>query len=310
MKTLQSLAAVLLLATAANVRADGLVDSLVERFSMSEIQVLRAQNNAPFLPLAWATASGYSKAQLKRSDGSGTDMTVDQSALSEGAFLPIPIGTHDALIIGEWASKTRLRFEGPFSDQRDVTSLAIPVGWARQTQGQWQLAAFVSPLGHYSENTWCWETLGGVFGRQIRSDRFAWILGAYFDVSPVEDFYTPYLGATWILNERWTISAVFPWPGVSYAPTSDMYFRLGVSPSGASWSVDAENKHPRMSLSAWNLGISVQKRIAGKVWIGAEAGYSGFSGLSFVGGDWQGLQTNLSGTGYGLVTLNFRPQTP
>jgi hypothetical protein len=307
---LRSGAAALLFVAAANARAEGLLDALVERFSMSEIQVLRAKSNAPFLPLAWATVSGYSDAQLRRSDGSDAKQVVDQSALSEGAFLPIPFGRRDALVVGEWMSKNELRFEGAASDTRDVFSLAIPVGWARQTPGQWQIAGFVAPLGHESESTWYWETLGGLFARQIRSDRFAWIVGAYFDVSPAEDFYIPYLGATWILNARWTISAVMPWPGVSYAPNANTFFRLGVAPSGASWSVDVGNEQPRISLSAWNLGISAQRRIADQIWLGAEAGYSGLSGLSIVGGEWQGLDTRLSGAGYALLTISFRPAPP
>jgi hypothetical protein len=295
------------MAIATNVHAEGLVEALVERFSMSEIQVLRARNNAPFLPLAWAAVSSYSDAQLRHADGSDTGEVVDQSAFSEGAFLPIPLGTHNALVVGEWASKTELRFSGTPSEKREVFSLAIPLGWARQSQGAWQIAAFVAPLAHESESTWYWETLGGIFAREIRSDRFAWIAGAYCDISPVEDFYIPYVGATWVLNERWTISAVMPWPGVSYAPNVDTFFRVGISPSGTSWSVELDNEQPRVSLSAWNLGISAQRRVAGKLWLGAEAGFSGFSGLSIAGGHWHGLETSLSGTGYLLLTLSFRP---
>jgi hypothetical protein len=72
----------------------------------------------------------------------------------------------------------------------------LPLGWIRQSTSDWQLAAFVAPLGHKThQDSWYWETLGGVFARYMSSDRVAWIFGAYADVSPLEEFYTPYLGA-------------------------------------------------------------------------------------------------------------------
>ena len=33
-------------------------------------------------------------------------------------------------------------------------------------------------------------TLGGIFARRTKGERVAWIFGAYFDVAPLEDFYT------------------------------------------------------------------------------------------------------------------------
>src|SRR5262245_60418504 len=153
------------------VHAEGLIDSLVRRFSESEFEFLRSESNAPFLPLAWLSATSYQDAEFTRPDGTGSDVLFHQSSLSQGAFLPIPLGKRDALVIGEWIGETRFDLEGGLEDL-DVLSVSVPIGWARQSAPDWQLAAFVAPLGHKTDrDSWYWETLGGVFGRYTQGDR-------------------------------------------------------------------------------------------------------------------------------------------
>lgn len=296
---------------AAGTQAEGLVESLVRRFTESEFEFLRAKSNAPFLPLAWVTATAYDESEFRLPDGEGPAITFEQTSISQGAFAPIPLGDRDALVIGDWIAATHFEMRNAAREELDVLSVGVPVGWIRQQSPDWQIAAFVSPLGHHTnEDDWYWETLGGVFARRTASDRVAWIFGAYFDVAPLEDFYTPYVGATFVLNERWSINAVMPWPGVTYAPTTDTYFRFGVVPSGASWSIEADGRRPRVNLTAWDFGLSVQQRIYKSIWIGAEVGVSGIRGLSLVGSDFEEVEVDLDQTGYALLTINFRPGVP
>jgi hypothetical protein len=303
-----TLAGVALLGASAP-HADGLVDALVRRFAQSDFRFLRAQSNAPFLPLAWVSATSYEQAIFTRADGTMPETTFHQASVSQCALLPLPIGTRDAFVFGDWLSLTR--FEASNSSTArdlDVTSFAVPLGWIRQQTPDWQIAAFVAPLGHDTdEDAWYWETLGGIFARHTSSERSAWVVGIYFDVAPLEDFYTPYVGATLILNERWTLNAIMPWPSVTYAPTTNTMFRVGVSPSGTSWSIEPGERRPRLSLSAWNFGVAVEQRLYRSVWIGFEAGVSAIRGLSLVGTDWQPPETKLDNTGYALLTINFRP---
>ncbi len=287
--------------------ADGLVDSLVRRFAQSDFEFLRARNNVPFLPLAWVTVTGYETGTFAPS-GAGQTTTFRQSSISQGAFLPVPLGQRDALVVGEWISQTHFDLDHANAEELDVFSASVSLGWIRQSTSDWQLAAFVAPLGHKThQDSWYWETLGGVFARYMSGDRVAWIFGAYADVSPLEDFYTPYLGATFILNERWAINAVMPWPGVSYAPSTDTFFRLGVSPSGTSWSIEQGERRPRMTLSAWNFGIAAERRLYKNLWVGLEVGVSGIRGLTIEDSNWQGAETRLNNTGFALLTINLRP---
>jgi hypothetical protein len=304
-----SAAALLVLLSSHGVsRAENLIDNLVRRFTESEFEFARAKSDVPFVPVAWITGSGYQEGEFVRPDGSAGDVTYRESSLTEGAFLPLPLGRRDAVVVGEWLSTTKFDLNNAPARDLKVFSVAVPVGWMRQASPDWQLAAFVAPLGSTSrDDGWYWETLGGAFARYTQNDRLAWIFGAYFDLAPLEDFYTPYLGATYTFNEHWTISAVLPWPGVSYAPNPATFFRLGVMPSGASWSAEPGVRRPRVSLSAWNLGLGAEHRIVGNLWLGVEAGVSGIRGLSIVGGEFQSLETHLSNTAYALITINLRP---
>jgi hypothetical protein len=292
----------------AHTRADGVVDTIVRRFAESEFVFVRAQNNAPFLPLAWVSSTAYQESAFRRPDGAESNVSFEQVALAQGALVPIPIGKRDALVVGDWLSWTRFDLKNSPRDDLEVFSVSVPLGWIQQTTAEWQLAAFVAPLGHKThEDSWYWETLGGVFARNVRSNRFSWVVGAYFDVAPLEDFYTPYLGAVYIVNERWTLNAVMPWPSVTYAPTTSTLFRLGVAPSGASWSIEPGERRPRVNLTTWNFGLTVEHHLARNIWLGFEVGVSGLRGLSIVGGDWEAPETKLDNTGFALLMLNLRP---
>src|SRR5262245_22338828 len=153
--------------------ADGLVDTLVRRFGESEFVFVRAQNNAPFLPIAWVAATAYQESSFRRPDGTESNVTSEQTSVTQGAFAPIPIGRRDAIVVGEWLSWTHFDLKNSARDDLEVFSASVPIGWIQQTSPDWQLAAFVAPLGHKTpEDSWYWEALGGVFARNIRNNRF------------------------------------------------------------------------------------------------------------------------------------------
>ena len=106
---------------------------------------------------------------------------------------------------------------------------------------------------------------------------------------------------------RWTLNGVMPWPSVTYAPSTETLFRVGVSPSGASWSIEPGVQRPRMNFTSWNFGVAAEHRLYKGFWMGLEIGASCLRGLSVVGGEWEPPETKLDGTGYALLTVNFRP---
>lgn len=308
-------AGLLLLALPAPVPADGLIDALVTRFAQSDFVFPRGNSDVPFLPLAWFSATEYNRASFTHPDNSASDVDYRQSNLSEGALVPVPVTSRDAVVVGEWVSATQLR-EIDADKTLNVLSVSVPLGWARQVNHDWQAAAFIAPLGQTDhQSSWYWQTLGGVFARYLRNDDLAWIFGAYFEQSSLEHFYTPYVGATWIINPHWTLGLVLPWPGINYAPNPDLQFRFGLAPSSSSWSAEsldtsAGATRPRINFDSYNLGLSAERRVYGNLWLGIEAGWSGLRGLTIVGGRYDSLETQLNGTGFVMLMLNFRPALP
>ena len=89
-------------------------------------------------------------------------------------------------------------------------------------------------------------------------------------------------------------------------------FRLGMAPSGASWSIEDPNvnsggTHPRLDLDAYDLGLDAERRAYGNFWVALEAGWSGLRGLALVGGQYEAPAAHLNGTGYLMLSVKFRP---
>src|SRR5688572_12333944 len=69
--------------------ADGLIDALVRRFAQSDFEFLRAKSNAPYLPVAWVTATSYQEGAFTMPNGVQSEATFQQSSISQGALVPI-----------------------------------------------------------------------------------------------------------------------------------------------------------------------------------------------------------------------------
>ena len=293
----------------AQVQAAGLQE-WVQSFAESEFVLARATTNVPFQPLGWLSAKNYGAAELRTPGSADASVTYQQTSLSQAGFIPLLASSRDAVVIGEWVGWTHFQVDGSGSEDFSVLSVAVPLGWMRQVSPDWQLASFVAPLGHKASSVgadWYWEGMAGVFARYARNEQVAWIFGFFADVSRDDKFYIPYVGATWIVDQRWTISAVLPWPAVLYAPTGDTFFRLGVAPSGATWSTRQDGEVVAVDLDSWDLGLSVEHRLWGNVWGRVEAGVTGFRGMSFSGNDWQPLDSPRSSKGYAGLGIAYRP---
>jgi hypothetical protein len=287
----------------------GWVDDLTQMFAASNIQFSRSDSNVPFVPVAFVDGFTYSDVDLK-ADGIVLG-SFEQSTISQGAGLPILLGPNDALMIGEWVSWNHFDAKSGGFQSFDVWSVGLPVGWLRQVDDSRQAAAFFMPLAQKASlpgSDWRIDFLGGVFGRHVESDDFWWVYGVYFDVGPGEDTYLPYLGASWELDQQWTISAVLPWPAVMYAPTRNTVFRFGAAPSGASWSLTSNQADVAFQLGNWDFGVSAQQRLSGNIWGKIEAGVGGLRSLRISGGEWQDPEFDLDASPYLSIGINFRPE--
>ncbi len=303
----QHLCTLSLLTASLPVQADpAFMQRWVEQFADSEIVFLRGSTNVPFQPLAFVDATHYGESTLERADGSS--VSARQTTLSQGAVLPFLMSPRDALLVGDWVSWSHFDSTSSNLDSFDVLSVGVPVGWFRQVNDRWQAGGFVMPLGHKASGEhWSWETMTGGFARYVQNDRLWWAFGLYADFSPGDNLYLPYVGASYALNERWTLSAVMPWPAVLYAPDSHTLYRLGVSPSGASWSTETGTSDIQYELDTWDFGFSAARRLQGNLWLEGEVGVTGLSGMSLRGSDWEEPDFDVSNSPYISIGINFRP---
>lgn len=283
----------------------------IAAFENSEFIFQRANTNVPFTPLAYLAGNRYDSAKVERS-GRGDALEYNLDSVSQGAGIPWLVGERDAIVVGEYLSHARFELHGADTDSFEVTSAGLPLAWIRQVNPRWQAAAFVMPLGHKAtldDSHWSWQYLGGMFARYVQNNRLWWAFGAYADVAPGDDFYIPYLGASYTVNERWTLSAIMPWPAVLYAPTPDWLFRFGVSPSEASWSLSpGDGSEPvSLNLDAWDLGLSVERRVAGGLFASIEAGVGGLRGFRLEGDSAEAVDFDVGSSAYLKLEINFRP---
>ena len=278
----------------------------VQQFEDSEIVLQRGTTNVPFQPLAFVETTHYGESELERADGSS--VTARQTTLSQGAVLPFLVTPRDALLIGDWVGSTRFDSTSNELDSFNVLSVGLPVGWFRQVNPKWQAGGFIMPLGHKaSGEDWNWETMAGGFTRYVQNDRLWWAFGLYADFNPGDDIYLPYVGASYAVTDQWTLSAVMPWPAVLYAPNDRSLYRLGGSPSGASWSMDQGNDDIQYELDTWDFGFSAEHRVHGNFWLQGEVGVTGLTGMSIRGDQWEEPDFAVSSSPYVSIGINFRP---
>lgn len=287
----------------------GALERKLRAFADSEIDFQRGTSRLPLPPLAFLDLQRYGRSELSRPDG-GDPVSVDQTTVSQGALVPFLVGAKDAIVVGEWASWSRFEPRRSPLEEFDVVSVAAPIGWLRQASSAWQAAAFVMPMGHWAESpvdTWMWETMGGVFGRRIQSERLWWAVGLFADVGPGDDVYLPYVGASWSIGDAGTLSAVLPWPAILWAPRPRLLLRLGASPSGSSWELRDDDSEISVNLSTVDIGLSAEQRLTGMLWVKLEVGVGGFRALSFTSSDWRSPATERNSEPYLSLGLTLRP---
>lgn len=281
----------------------------MQAFAESQFKFRHAESNAPYIQLAWLDATHYGSTTLKGPDGSSV-ASYGQDSISQGLLLPLLVSPRDMLVVGDWISFTHFDAEADNVRDVDVLSLGLPLGWMRQLNDRWQLAAFVAPLAHRAtdrSDPWYWETMGGAFALYWPPGRWTWIFGAYADVTPDEEFYIPYAGGSFQINQRWILSLVLPWPALIYAPNKDWMLLAGLTPAGATWAVKGPNQTLAPDQDALNLGLAVERRVWGNFWLRVEGGISGYRGFSFIGSDWKGPNSRSGSSPYVSLRFGFRP---
>ncbi len=286
----------------------------VDAFSASDIEFSRTRSNAPFLPLAYAGASYYDEASVRGLLDTGEDLNYRQTSASIAAGLPFLLNQSDALVLGLYANRSEFQVDNPEAvGARDfrVNVAALGLGYFKQWSEDWQLMGFVLPFYNDSDletSSPYWQTMGGVFTRYTASDDAWWLFGVFADTSPYDTYWLPYVGVSWTLNEKWTISGVMPWPQVIYSPSPNWFIGVGGMISGSGWAIDAEAGAVNMDVNAFDVGVDFSHRVYGSLWASLSAGVGGLRALQIQdGGEIEGPEFDISSSPFIRLDLTVRP---
>ena len=149
--------------------------------------------------------------------------------------------------------------------------------------------------------------MGGAVARYTRNDRLWWLFGVVLDDSDFGTTWLPYVGASLTLTERWSVSAILPWPQLMYAPSKDWFVSLGASYSGNSWAVNNATGAVGLNLSGFDFGYGGGMRIKGPLWLEGAVGVGGLRALTITDGDVSGPSIDVSSSPFINLSLTFRP---
>ena len=152
-----------------------------------------------------------------------------------------------------------------------------------------------------------WQVMGGAVARYTRNDRLWWLFGVVFDDSDFGTTWLPYVGASLTLTERWSVSAILPWPQLMYAPSKDWFVSLGASYSGNSWAVNNATGAVGLNLSGFDFGFGGGMRLKGPLWLEGAVGVGGLRALTITDGDVSGPSIDVSSSPFIYLSLTFRP---
>ena len=290
-------------------------ESLIERsaraFTESDLVFVRGLSNAPFLPVAFLGNTHYGDAMVSEEgatpETAGTRYSVNST--SQYAGVPFLLNKRSMVVLGEYVSYSNFSVEN--GEDFSVASATLGAGYLYQVNDDWQMIGALVPFYHHSSigerGKDYWQVMGGAVARYTRNDRLWWLFGVGFNDSDFGTTWVPYVGASLILNERWSVSALLPWPQVIYAPSKDWFVSLGAAYSGNSWAVNSTTGAVGLNLSGFDFGFGAAMRLKGPLWLEGTVGVGGLRSLTINDGNVSGPSIDVSSSPFINISLTFRP---
>ena len=290
-------------------------ESFIERsaraFNESELVFVRGLSNAPFLPVAFLGNTNYGDAMVSEESATpetaGTRYSVNSTSQYGG--VPFLLNKRSMAVLGEYVSYSNFSVDN--GEDFSVASATLGAGYLYQVNDDWQMIGALVPFYNHSSigerGKDYWQVMGGAVARYTRNDRLWWLFGLGFNDSDFGTTWVPYVGASLILNERWSVSALLPWPQVLYAPSKDWFVSLGAAYSGNSWAVNSTTGAVGLNLSGFDFGFGGSMRLKGPLWLEGTVGVGGLRGLTINDGNVSGPSIDVSSSPFINISLTFRP---
>lgn len=290
-------------------------EGLLDRIMRSDFVFDRDQSNVPFVPIGWLTASKQNNLSIDEVDnvlettvcGQNDNCDFDFQSLSQGFGLPVYVDKKNMIILGETLDSDLLEFDSSSTRVNTVGALAA---WVSQPSEQWQLGAAIYAYKGFSNSdkvNVTEKSIAGIVGRYRHSP----VVHSYYGLLRYDGLesadYFPYLGFDWFVNQQWTVSGLLPWPTVSYAPSKNSLYQLGLIESGNSFKFTSNNNQFDSSFSQWQLGISAERQVYKNIWASLSAGYTTPGGLIIKSGSSIEIDTSISSEPFLSLSLKIRP---
>jgi hypothetical protein len=285
------------------------MDEMLKAVQQSQFSFSRSVSEVPFYPAGWAQDRFYPRTQFTDEAGGLPGGAAVENTFDCGILLPAYVARRDLLLLGADMALDNLDVRsGPYPDQ---TILRLtPVGaWLHQFGENETVIAFAAPILSKElreDQPWGASGYGGVIGMHRFSDKTQLLYGGVYEYSFGKHTGYPYLGLLWLPSPKWSLSLVFPWPTLTYAPGGRWLLQAGIAPGGSSWVSRSNNFETTQTLGSWNLNAGVGYRLHGKLWLFTGAGVAGLRGLKIESGDDRTRFESKPGAMFTLA-LQFRP---
>ena len=193
---------------------EGFVERAARAFTESDLVFARGFSNAPFLPVAFLGNTHYGDATVSEEgatpETAGTRYRVNSTSQYGG--IPFLLSKRSMAVLGEYVSYSNFTVDN--GEDFSVASASLAAGYLYQVNPDWQVIGALVPFYNHSSlgerGKDYWQVIGGAVARYTRNERLWWLFGVVFDDSDFGTSVLPYVGASLILNERWSVSAIFP----------------------------------------------------------------------------------------------------
>lgn len=291
---------------------NGWLDATMLKLQTTDFEFTRSESDIPFTPVLNLGHTAYGRTEYQRIEGGGEPLDFRTQSSSARAMLPLYIGQRSLAVAVPVVSHTRFHFTEADRKNQSVEAFYLPVGLGWQTSRGNQWGGFLMPAAYSpltDQGDWAWSGMGGVLGRHLNGDRLVWYYGLVYDYGYSDGYFLPYLGFTYVLDPRWSVSMLAPWPTVSYAPSDSFFVRIGIVPSGASWALqrDGEDEQAITSFGGWDAGVWGNWKLGKAWWLSVGGGFSGLRGLEV---DAQGeaiFDPNLDNEPWLSAAISVRP---
>lgn len=284
-------------------------EKLLEKLISSDFTYDRNISNAPPLMIGYLDTNAQNGLTFESEcpPALENDCRLSYRSLSQGFGTPVWVGQKNMLVLGETLDVDA------FSNRTDSFTIytgGLLAAWVSQPSAQWQMGTFVYNywnLGDNQERADTSTTYAGYVARYRHSARLHSYLGLIYTDALERSLVFPYAAFDWFVNDRWTISAILPWPTLTYSPTPDQAFKIGALVSGTSWTSERDQGLYTRDFAQLNLGFVFEQRLNELFWGEFSVGYAGLGRLSIDSDQDSDLQVDMESSPYFRIGINLRP---